>query len=239
MKSFMTGLADLIFPPACCSCGALLGRGMTTFCGACLSEIRFIRAPLCPVCGIPYPNEEEINHRCADCIRSKESFSLARAVGVYDAVLLEVIHRFKYRGRINLGEVLGRFMAEFRYEDLRIEDYSLIVPVPLHRRRLKERGFNQAVVLAREISRRHAVPMDFGVLKRKIYTEPQTGLGRDDRLRNIRGAFEVVRPEAVKEKKVLLIDDVYTTGSTVRECARVLGKCGASEVAALTLARAV
>jgi len=115
----------------------------------------------------------------------------------------------------------------------------LIIPVPLHRRRLKERGFNQSVILAREVARAHSIHLDFETLKRTIHTKPQTGLGRKQRSANVKGAFEVADRERVKGERVVLIDDVYTTGSTVRECARVLVKNGVEEVAVLTLARAV
>ncbi len=170
---------------------------------------------------------------------SRRYFTAARAVGQYETVLLEAIHRFKYQGRTCIGEVLGTCMAAFDYSPFRIRDYTLIIPVPLHVKRLRERGFNQSVILAREIARRHSLPLDFKVLKRTVFTEHQARLGKDARGPNVRGAFEVVESGRIKGEKVLLVDDVYTTGSTVRECARVLRRNGAKDVAVLTLARAV
>jgi ComF family protein len=239
MKTLFSGLADLVFPPECTACGALVNRSTDTFCDSCFSRIRFIRSPLCPRCGIPYGSEGERDHLCADCILSEAYVSMARAAGEFGSTLLDVVHKFKYQGLTAAGEALGRFMAGLDYEGLRIRDYTLIIPVPLHRKKLRERGFNQAVILAAEISRRHGVPMDFVSVKRRIHTEPQAGLGRDDRLRNMKGAFEVVKPEAVADEKILLIDDVYTTGSTVGECAKALRESGAGDVSVLTLARAV
>lgn len=170
---------------------------------------------------------------------SRRWFSAARAVGQYDAVLLEAIHRFKYRGKTCIGEILGKCMAAFDYSPFRIQDYTLILPVPLHVKRLRERGFNQSVILAREIARSHSLPLDFTVLKRTVFTEHQARLGKDARGPNVRGAFEVVEGSRIRGEKVLLVDDVYTTGSTVGECARVLRRSGAKDVAVLTLARTV
>jgi ComF family protein len=130
-------------------------------------------------------------------------------------------------------------MAEHDYPAFRIQDYSLIIPVPLHPRKLRQRGFNQSVVLAREISRRHGVAMDFRTLRRVVDTASQTGLKKKERRSNIRKAFSITGPERIRGQNILLVDDVYTTGSTLSECARTLLKAGAEAVGALTLARAI
>ena len=153
--------------------------------------------------------------------------------------MLEAIHRFKYNGKISIGETLGKMMAEFPYQEFDISDYSLIMPVPLHPKRLRERGFNQSVILAREISRKFRVALDFMTLRRDTYTEPQVSLGKKDRAANLRGAFSVHDAGRVAGKRIILVDDVYTSGSTVKECARVLMKNKADTVGVLTLARAV
>jgi ComF family protein len=152
---------------------------------------------------------------------------------------MNAIHWFKYNGEISVGKTLGRFNAEFEYNSFSLEGYSLILPVPLHHRRLKERGFNQSVILAREIAIRYSVCLDFGTLKRTIHTKPQTGLGKEQRSTNVKGSFIITDSEKIDGERVVLIDDVYTTGSTVRECARKLLENGVEEVAVLTLARAV
>jgi ComF family protein len=170
-------------------------------------------------------------------LKSVYSFTSARSTGQFETLLRDLIHRFKYQGQVAVGEKLGRFMAESDYVDFRIADYSLMIPIPLHRKRLQDRGFNQSVILSREISRYHGIPMRFDVLKRTIYTEPQVSLGRDDRNRNVQGAFEVTERGAIEGERILLIDDVYTTGSTVNECAGVLRQSGAEDVSVLTLAR--
>lgn len=130
-------------------------------------------------------------------------------------------------------------MAEYPYPAFNIKDFTLVVPVPLHSKRLRERGFNQSVILAREISRCLQIPLDFLALKRNIHTEPQVRLGKKQRSSNVRGAFDVSDSSKIRDRKIILVDDVYTTESTIKECSRVLMKNEASSVAVLTVARAV
>ena len=240
MTAVLTALTELLFPTLCLSCGRVLSeRREHPFCPDCHAGIRFITAPLCPVCGIPYPVEESPDHVCGDCLLKKRHIGSARSLGVYESVLHDAIHAFKYGGNVTLGERLGRLMAEYDYPSFRIRDYSLILPVPLHPRRLRQRGFNQSLILAREISRRHGVAMDFRTFRRIVDTESQAGLKKEERRSNIRKAFSITGPERIRGQSILLVDDVYTTGSTLGECARTLLKAGAEAVGALTLARAI
>jgi len=240
VTAVLTALAELLFPTLCLSCGRVLSeRGRHPFCRDCLAGIRFITAPLCPACGIPYCADASPDHVCGDCLLKKRHIGTARSLGVYESVLLDAIHAFKYGGNLTLGERLGRLMAEHDYPSFRIRDYSLILPVPLHPRRLRQRGFNQSVILAREISRRHGMAMDFRALRRIVDTDSQAGLKKEERRSNIRKAFTVTDPERIRGQHVLLVDDVYTTGSTLGECAETLLKGGAEAVGALTLARAI
>ena len=130
-------------------------------------------------------------------------------------------------------------MADFAYPAFTIADYSLIIPVPLHSKRLRERGFNQSVILAKEISERFHISLDFLTLRRHIYTEAQINLGRKDREANVKGVFSVSNSEKIQGQRIILVDDVYTSGSTAKECTRVLMQSNAESVAILTLARAV
>jgi ComF family protein len=240
LKSILTGLADIIFPPKCLTCNVIPDHQETfSICPSCWSKIKFITSPICPCCGIPFTGTDEPDHLCGDCIVSKPAFSSARAVGHYEATILDAVHSFKYGRKIATGKLLGRFMATYTYPAFNILDYTLIMPVPLHPRRLKERGFNQSVILAREIAERHQIPLDFMTLKRDIYTEPQINLGKNERASNVRGAFDVRDPGKISNRKIILVDDVYTTGSTVKECSRILMKKGAASVAVMSLARAV
>ncbi len=239
MKEILTGIADLIFPPRCIACGAILERhAPLPFCPPCTEGIHFIRSPLCPRCGIPFPATEGEDHLCGECLATERPYAVARAVGLYEETLLTAIHLFKYRGRIGIGEVLGGIMADFAGGQWDMTAFSLIIPVPLHRKRLRERGFNQAVILARAIAKRFSLPLDFMTLRRELFTAPQVGLGREERSANVRKAFAVRKPEKIAGRRILLVDDVATTGSTLTECASALMRAKAEAVAVLTLARA-
>jgi ComF family protein len=240
LKEILTGIADVIFPPRCTTCGVVLEEhGHLPFCPPCAAGIGFIRPPLCLRCGIPFPAAEGEDRLCGECLVARRPYAFARAVGRYEKTLLTAIHLFKYQGKTGIGDVLGKMMADFAGAQWDMKVFSVIIPVPLHRRRLRERGFNQAVILAREISKRFALPLDFMTLRREVFTAPQVGLGREDRSDNVRGAFAVRKPERISGQRILLVDDVFTTGSTLAECASVLMRAEAETVDVLTLARAV
>jgi ComF family protein len=240
LKEILTGIADLIFPPRCITCSEILEEhGPLPFCSRCAAGIRFIRSPLCPCCGIPFPVAEDQDHLCGECLANQRPYAVARAVGRYEDTLLKAIHLFKYRGKIGIGQVLGKIMACFAGGIWDMHTFSVIIPVPLHRHRLRQRGFNQAVILARELAKRFSLPLDFMTLQRERFTAPQVGMGREDRTVNVKGAFAVRKTERVAGRRILLVDDVCTTGSTIHECASVLIRAEAEAVAVLTLARAV
>lgn len=214
-------------------------------CIRCSDSIRLVRSPLCRVCGVPFTGGEGEDHTCGVCLTSSRKFDSARACGCYDNGLKHLIHAFKYRNIPQLAQPLGELLAWGFRKYFSDQGIDLVVPVPLHPRRMRSRGFNQAYLLAREISpgsqeleQNRDLPM-IGpkTMVRIRATRPQTGLGRELRRKNIRNAFRVRRTEAVKGKSILLVDDVYTTGVTVNECARMLKKAGADRVAVLTLAR--
>jgi ComF family protein len=209
LKEILTGLADLIFPPRCTSCGVILeNHARFPFCPSCSAGIHFIRSPLCPRCGHPFPAQEGEDHLCGECLVTKRPYAVARAVGYYEETLLTTIRLFKYQGRTGVGEVLGKLMADFAGGIWDMKAFERILPVPLHRKRLLERGFNQAVILARELSRRFSIPLDFTTLRREIPTVPQVGLEREARSVNVRGAFAVRNPERIAGRRILLVDDV-------------------------------
>jgi ComF family protein len=239
VNGILEAVSDVLFPPTCVSCSAVIFTGDRPFCPSCFEEIDFISSPLCSCCGMPFGHEGTMDHLCGECITGRPPFLTARAVGRYRATLLEAIHRFKYNRETALGQMLGRMMAAYPFPGFEPGDYSLIIPVPLHEKKLRERGFNQSVVLARELSRCYALPLDFMSLRRLRHTEPQVGLGGKERETNVRGAFTVKDSKSVKGAGIILVDDVFTTGSTLRECARCLMDAGAERVAVLTLARAI
>lgn len=240
MKGILAGIADLLFPPRCPVCGILLTeRTATPFCPPCRAGIRFIGSPLCPRCGLPFPTPEGGDHLCGSCLAREPAYAIARSMAYYEGSLLTAIHLFKYRGKTGIGEALGRMLADYSGTLWNVGAFTLVVPVPLHRRRLRSRGFNQAGILAREVAARFALPLDLMTLRRVVPTTPQVNLGREARLANVRGAFAVGRPERVAGQRILLVDDVYTTGGTLAECAETLLRAGADAVALLTLARAI
>lgn len=163
---------------------------------------------------------------------------MARASGVYDGPLMEAIHSFKYGKKTGLAIPLGKLLREtfFRFWDS--QSIDMVIPVPLHIERLRTRGFNQALLLFSWWAEAANIPCNLRAIKRLHKTVPQTHLSKKERKKNIRGAFELRFPETIKGKRILLVDDVYTTGATVNECARVLIKGGATAVDILTLARA-
>lgn len=240
MKGILAGIADLLFPPCCPVCGILLTeRTFTPFCPLCRTGIRFIGSPLCPRCGLPFSTPEGEDHLCGSCLAREPAYAIARSMAYYEGSLLAAIHLFKYRGKTGIGEALGRMLADYAGTLWNLGAFTLVVPVPLHRRRLRSRGFNQAGILAREVAVRFGLPLELMTLRRVVPTAPQVNLGREARLTNVRGAFAVGRPERVAGQRILLVDDVYTTGGTLTECAETLLTAGADAVALLTLARAV
>jgi ComF family protein len=150
-----------------------------------------------------------------------------------------MVQKFKYGRKVSLGKSLGRLMTQGCEEFLRECHVDLIIPVPLHAKRLRWRGFNQSLLLARQVSRLYGVPVDPFTLCRARETAPQTELSEDERRKNVRGAFATSAEKSLKGRSVLLVDDVYTSGATVNECSRVLIRDGAREVTVLTLARAI
>jgi ComF family protein len=221
-----------VFAPACVACGRVLSeptRGVV--CDDCRAAIRRFLPPLCADCGVPVLG----GVRCSAC-DGRPAPSLiraARAVGPYEGVLRDLIHALKYDARRSLAAHLGRLMREAGAGVLRGAD--LAVPVPLHRTRLSERGFNQALDLAKHL----ALPV-VSALARTRATPSQTGLSGDLRARNVHQAFALRRDASVlRDRVIVLVDDVWTTGATVEACARALQAADAREVRALTVARAL
>ena len=237
LKSFL----NLILPSLCPFCAKDAEDGH--LCQECISDIRLITSPICTCCGVPFISQESEDHLCGRCIKEKMPFSSARSIGVYERTLLDAIHRFKYNGKTSLAKplvkIMDRSITSNKISGLSVNSCDLIIPVPLHKTRLKERGFNQSLLLARELARLYNLSMDYLNLKRTRATDHQVNLKGKDRLINVKGAFAVEDKVAFKDKKVLLIDDVYTTGATIVECSKVLKRAGAKNVDVLTLARVV
>lgn len=238
-------LVDWLYPPRCRACGGrIYGSDAEYFCAACWPEIRIIAHPLCTICGRPFVDASGDDHRCGGCLSRPPHFTRARAWACYpreemsDHPLRRVVQKFKYGRRVSLGKPLGRLMAQGCKEFLKECAVDMILPVPLHPKRLRWRGFNQSVLLARQVSREYDIPLDPFVVYRSKETPPQTQLTEAERRKNVRGVFSLNPQKPIDGKRVLLVDDVYTSGATVNECSRCLKQGGAKEVYVLTLARA-
>ena len=235
-RNFFTAAADFFFPPRCLLCrNFLIAPHETYFCSPCSEALPLISGPLCPRCGMPFVSPEGADHLCSRCIGKDPAFDTARAVGIYAGALRQAIHLFKYNSRSLLAAPLGIVLAE-QGRGLLEHEHDVIMPVPLHARRIRQRGFNQSLVLARQVGKLWGVAVAAEGLERTRWTDPQTMLHERQRLRNVRDAFSC-RTTAVEKKSILLVDDVYTSGSTVNECAKVLKRSGARRVDVLTLAR--
>ncbi len=235
---FWRALLDFFLPPKCPLCATPLASSAAERpCPSCLSEIKFFSSPLCPRCGIGFSSPADQDHLCSRCLSGEWTFGKARALGPYEGKILEAISRFKFGGVARLAIPLGALLAEYTAPEFPSSSVDLVIPVPLHPRRLRERGFNQSLLLARQVSRRRSIPLNFTALRRTRQTHPQTQLSGPERRKNVRGAFAVGEPATVADRKILLIDDVFTTGATIQECTATLLDAGSHEVHALTLAR--
>lgn len=236
LRAELFGLFNLLFPPACSLCGADLDVGsLQLFCPDCLAGIRPLTSPCCPRCSLPYLTDAGTDHLCEACLRESPPFSGVMAAGVYERTLRLAVHHFKYRGTIGLDRPLGLLLA-LALEQKGTELPDLVIPVPLHRSRLRERTFNQSLLLARVVGRQLGVPVAARLLVRSRPTPPQQGLKAEIRHRNLKGAFALRK--SLSGERVLLVDDVLTTGATARECSKVLLEGGAEEVRVAVLARA-
>jgi len=253
LVSSVSGVAEslfaTLFPSDCRLCGApLINISRLPVCEDCLSAMRPIAGGVCSVCGerlfSPYAfSGEQGEPRCGLCRRLEPPFAKATAYGSYDGGLRDLIHLLKYEQVRPAANVLGRMLAE-AIADLEPsfgESKVLVVSVPLHRSKLRQRGFNQSELIARAALKLKPagdrLVLNANVLERRRETQSQTGLTRHQRRDNIRGAFAVTRPDEVAGRETLLVDDVFTTGTTVSECARLLRRAGASKVWVATVAR--
>ena len=239
LKPFFAALLDVMFPPLCHVCRRFIPTaGELHICPGCRELMPPVVAPLCSVCGVPFAGAGT-DHVCGSCSTSLPRFDAARAALAYEGASRDLIHAFKYRNKTHLRRPLALLTLESLSEFIRSRRPDLIMPVPLHRKKLSSRGFNQAVLLGEVLSQRLKIPLDRRNLRRIRWTEPQVNLAAGDRRENVRGAFAVQDSDLVTGRRVLLVDDVLTTGSTAEECGRVLKVSGAADVTVITVARAL
>ncbi len=229
---------DVALPPLCPSCREPLGDGVG-LCAACWSKLSLIEPPYCARLGIPFTYDPGPGLLSMEAIASPPAYDRARAAVRYDEVARALVHGFKYGDRLDLAPMMGRWMARAGHELL--SDADGLVPVPLHWRRLWARRFNQSAALAGAISDLSGVPVLHGALNRVRATAQQVGLSKNQRADNVQGAFKVLPAQKadVKGRRLILIDDVLTSGATVDTCARALLRAGAAHVDVLVFARVV
>jgi competence protein ComFC len=230
-------IASLIYPPTCTICLASVGL-REHLCAGCEAKLSRIVAPFCSKCSEPFDGAITTTFSCANCAHRKLYFDAAVSAYRSRGIARHVILNFKYGKQIHLARLVGRWLiAAFDDPRLGQRSFDAIVPVPLHPARQRERGFNQATLLAEQIGRHLGVSVR-PALQRVRFTTTQTAFDRAERIQNLRHAFRLRRNADVRGLDVLLIDDVLTTGSTLSECARVLKENGARSVFAATAARA-
>lgn len=221
-------MLDWVFPPRCAGCD----RPGVRWCCECQGSVRRLHEPLCPVCGMP----RSVGMICGVCRETPPHFQALRSWGIFDGSLRMVLHRLKYRRDIALGQSLADNMKPaFQAMQWPVD---LVAPIPLGKKRLKERGYNQAALIARPLALALDLEYSSNTLMRWRETHSQVGLSREQRRENVNGVFKV-NPEAARGRRILLIDDVATTGSTLSSAAEALMSAGAVQVYAFTAARAV
>lgn len=236
LRAWAEALASLLYPPHCAVCGAEVLAG-ATLCGRCAGEAQRIEAPFCRVCSMPFYGAIEGPFTCANCDDRRFHFECAVAPYRSRGVVRDLVHRLKYHRAHHLRHQLAAWLLD-GMADPRIaaEPCDALVPVPLHPARARWRRFNQAEVLCHTLGARSGLPV-LDCLRRTRFTTTQTRLDREERMENLRGAFKLRHHARVQGKRLLLLDDVLTTGCTVDECARVLMREGAASVRVIVVAR--
>jgi competence protein ComFC len=228
---FWSGLLDLIYPPRCLVCGA---SDEDYLCADCEEKIDVIGSQYCHKCAMPCES-----YICSDCRKRVYAFDSACSAGVYEGVLSKAIQALKFNFHIGMAEPLAKLMIRcFPYNQFSGK-VDMLIPIPIHRSRMVDRGFNQSAELSKLMCERIALPVELRVLYKVKNTRHQANLPQDKRISNLEGAFAVRNPEMILGKSVLLVDDVFTTGSTLNEAAKVLKEAGAKAVHAYTLARTI
>ncbi|MCX7973499.1 MAG: ComF family protein [Candidatus Aminicenantes bacterium] len=232
-------LSELLFFPSFCRlCHRLLDQlGERVICRPCWQRIHPPNLPACSTCG-RYGEIKTGQDVCFNCQQEKWSFSFHRSCALYQGEIKEIILLFKYARIKFLGKDLANLALSFLANSFLWEGLDLVVPVPLYPKRKKERGFNQAEELARHICRAKKIPLAPRALIKIKDNLPQASLEAKERRQNVKGVYELIQKDQIKDKTILLVDDVFTTGSTLNECSLILKKAGAREVRALTIAQA-
>jgi ComF family protein len=257
LKIYLNKLVNLLYPRYCVHCQeapaeseaiapqatlamqATLAPVENIFCVRCLTQIRRLDGPCCFICGAPFVSDAATSHspthRCGECRKNPPPFSMAITPFLYEGPLIAAICQFKYHKKPHLAIPLARLVVN----DLAKVSVDCVMAIPLHPSRLRSREFNQSLLLARQTGHTLSLPYFIDDMIRTRETPPQVGLSRKERQENIKGSLRVTQPDKIKDQRILLVDDVYTTGATLKEGARILMQSGAKEVIVAAMARMV
>ena len=236
LKLLLGDLLDFIYPSRCGVCGRELSREDAVICAGCWQTLSCIAAPFCPRCGLP---TSPLNLLCSACEVRDHVFSFARSYGPFDETFQKIIHLFKYSRKLSLSKPLAALMGATVRGDARYSPMEALIPVPLHSVKCRARGYNQSELLARDLSRITGLPLLDKVLVRAINTQSQSKLNLSARVENVQDAFRIKGSRQIQDRRIVLVDDVLTTGATADACARTLLRAGAAQVSVVTIARAV
>ncbi len=247
LRGLLNGALGLLLSTSCAACGDGIGTTVRAssatprVCAGCWDSIALPQPPFCPRCGVPFSSPfaltDSPGHVCGKCRDLPPAFDSARAAGLYDGALREIIHAYKYDGVSGLSATLGKWMAGYFRDRFPDEVFDVITHVPLHPKRFRERGFDQAWFLTRVLGRASGIPARPNLLDRAKWDAPQFELTEVQRRENVHGAFIVRKPREAEGRRILLVDDILTTGATAAACAKVLKRAGSESVHVYTLAR--
>ncbi len=240
LKAWLNAGLSFIYPEICQICGHERATPAQSFiCGSCRAQVRWVQSPFCQRCGLPFEGAITTTFDCPNCRDEEPQFCWARAAVVARDPILEVIHRYKYQRAIWFEPFLAELLIQAAAPQLAAQEWDFVVPVPLHPTKQREREFNQAERLAARLSAATQIPMNAGLVRRIVATRTQTQLTRQERRANVQRAFSVERGVRLNGERIVLVDDVFTTGATTSACAGSLLRAGASKVCVWTAARGI
>jgi competence protein ComFC len=239
-QSLLEAALAFIFPPVCQLCNEARATSAEGYvCRGCFKHVRFVKHPFCGRCGLPFEGSITAVFECSNCRETELDFRFARSAVLAKDAVLEVIHRYKYNRALWFEPFLAGLLVHAAGKELAKNDWDFIVPVPLHPTKAREREFNQAERLARHLGRALGIPCNTSWLRRIRPTRTQTTLTRKERAANVRKAFAATKGARLDGERIVLIDDVFTTGATTNACARALKAAGAGDVCVWTVARGI
>lgn len=242
-KEGLGALLNLVYPPVCGICDKKLTKAQEeniSICAGCLDEIKRNPAPYCAKCGRSLCGLTTRVEICWECSKREFYYERSWSGFIYEGVVKEALHLLKYSKKLSLSSLFCSLLIQFAKGNPEIlEGMDAVLAVPLYNVKFREREFNQAHLLAAAVVREFNIKDLSAGLKRSIPTKPQSGLDKKERFENIKGTFEVITPGPLSGKNLLLIDDLFTTGATLNECAKVLKKAGAAKLHCLTFARGI